>query len=540
MVKDKILIILLIFFSLFSVRSLFLQGFPPTHDGEYHIIRFYEFYKALESGVIYPRWAMDLNFGYGVPLFNYVYPLPNYIAAILHFFGFSFINAFKVSMIIATLIGAISFYYWMHEYVDDLYAFAASLIYVFSPYRFLDIFIRGSIGEVWSLSFFPAFLFFVTKAVRYDNKKMYIASSIMLALTILSHNILGLMFSGFGILYVAFLLWQEKRKDYKRTMFTFLLAFGMSAIFWLPALLEKTYVKGLEIYDIGQNFPELYQLLVPSWGSGFSSNELNNQMSYQLGVVNILLVLISLFVLIKLKKGRPLILFFVSLFLIVCFLMLSFSKTVWETFPLISYFQFPWRLLSLSIIISSFLGGFALQFINKKIIAAVIVSIQIIITFQYGIPAYIHQRDDNHYILRSNFINSTNSPGNLFNTVWFKGVSHRSKQRLESSISTSQFTNVTQTPHRLTANVIAKSKDQILVNIAYFPEWNVYLNGKKIKVNKTADGRFSFWLPKNGGFTVDLKFENTPIRHASAIITIVSIMLVIIALQDMRILKYRL
>ena len=74
-------------FSLIATLPLFHQGLLPTHDGEYHVVRFYEFHKMISDGVWYPRWAPDLLYGLGVPLFNYVYPLPNYVASFLHFFG---------------------------------------------------------------------------------------------------------------------------------------------------------------------------------------------------------------------------------------------------------------------------------------------------------------------------------------------------------------------------------------------------------------------------------------------------------------------
>ena len=87
-------ILFLLFIIFLAVKPLIHSGFPPTHDGEYHVIRFYEFDKALRDGDLYPRWAMDLNNGYGVPLFNYVYPFPNYSASFFHFFGASFTIGF--------------------------------------------------------------------------------------------------------------------------------------------------------------------------------------------------------------------------------------------------------------------------------------------------------------------------------------------------------------------------------------------------------------------------------------------------------------
>jgi uncharacterized membrane protein len=106
---DKFTLIFVLVFAFLSVHSLFQSGLPPTHDGEYHVIRFHQFYETLSSGNIYPRWASRLNNGYGLPLFNYVYPLPNYVAAILHFFNVSFIDAFKYNLIIATAFGGLFF-----------------------------------------------------------------------------------------------------------------------------------------------------------------------------------------------------------------------------------------------------------------------------------------------------------------------------------------------------------------------------------------------------------------------------------------------
>ncbi len=86
---------LVLFAALFAAYPLLHSGLPPTHDGEYHVIRFYEFDKTLRDGNLYPLWGSDLNFTYGVPLFNYVYPLPNYVASFFHLLGSSFIDAFK-------------------------------------------------------------------------------------------------------------------------------------------------------------------------------------------------------------------------------------------------------------------------------------------------------------------------------------------------------------------------------------------------------------------------------------------------------------
>ncbi|HYK09059.1 MAG TPA: hypothetical protein VEW42_06190, partial [Candidatus Eisenbacteria bacterium] len=100
-------IFLAIAMALLATWPLFHAGLMPTHDGEYHLIRFYEFDKILREGILYPRWAPDLLYGYGIPLFTYIYPLPNYVASFLHLFGASFLDSVKLNMAAATFSGAI-------------------------------------------------------------------------------------------------------------------------------------------------------------------------------------------------------------------------------------------------------------------------------------------------------------------------------------------------------------------------------------------------------------------------------------------------
>ncbi len=143
------------------------------------------------------------------------------------------------------------------------------------------------------------------------------------------------------------------------------LGIGLSAVFWLPALWEQDYVAGLRIYNYQENFPELYQLIFPSWGSGFSGGVFGDQMSFQVGGANLLVILLSLWASIKLwQKNDSLLrisLFFLGYFVFIFLLLLKISQPVWQAIPLMSYFQFPWRFLSLEILIASFLAGSLLK-----------------------------------------------------------------------------------------------------------------------------------------------------------------------------------
>ncbi len=519
-------LLLVVGIALFAVWPLFHPGLIPTHDGEYHLIRFYEFNKMLLSGYWYPRWAPDLDFGFGLPLFSYVYPLPNYVASFLHVFGVSFLEGVKQNMVIATITGAVLFYLWAKRFWGSVGAVVSSVFYTFAPYHFIDIYVRGSVGEVWALGLFPGFLWTYTEFV-YTKKWMYgLFAAIFLALTIFSHNIVGLMFFMFAASYMFLFIVMSKSK---RTILLYsfcivLLSLGISSIFWLPALLETQFVTGLQVYNIAQNFPDLFQLLFPSWGTGFFDTNLTNQMSVQIGTANLFVIFLSIFLLLfwKKQKEKVLIGFFLGCFVIVFLLMLPLSISVWQYAPLIHYFQFPWRLLSLVILICAFLAGGVIDFKKPKLFALLLILFVIATTYTYTQPAYYMQRNDLYYVSRSNFIDSTNSPGNSFNTIWNTPQTRRPIQILVpqengeypeiKKISATKFiTQITNT----------KSIQQV-VNVSYFPGWQITLDGKHITGYPNQQGLLAFRVPA-GQHTIHIAFLETPLETFAALISIATV-----------------
>ncbi|MEX2007749.1 MAG: 6-pyruvoyl-tetrahydropterin synthase-related protein [Candidatus Levyibacteriota bacterium] len=509
-------------FALVAGFALLHKGLIPTHDGEFHVIRFYEFSRAFFDGDFYPRWASDLNAGYGVPLFNYVYPLPNYFALLIHAFGFSFIESFKIQMFLSLIIGAIFFYLWSREFWGELGGIVSSVFYTFTPYHFVDVYVRGSVGEVLALAIFPALLWSVTKFAKTKKQVFFPLSSVFFALLIFSHNILALMFSAFLVFYVSLLVYKEKDKRSLIYQYTsiLVLGLGLSSIFWLPALLEKQYVVGLDIYEVSNNFPLLYQLLIPTWGSGLSEGGLQDQISFQIGVANLtVMFLCPIFLLLYRKKDnkKTIVLFFLFWFSVVFLLMLRASEFIWETIPLMNYFQFPWRFLSLEMIITSFLAGGVVYFGKaKKILAVFLIGVSFILGIGYAKVAYYMDRQDNYYIANPVFIDGTNSPGNAFGIVGFNRNLKKADAKFVFNKGSGTFNIKEIKSSEYFAVVTASEDSEIVVNTAHFPGWGVFVEGKRIDVQKTQDGLISFQLPE-GTHEVMIRLEDTAVRKVGIV-----------------------
>lgn len=419
--KNKIIkyspFIFVLLFAIFVSRHLFLPGFVPTHDGEYHIIRFWQFDKAIGSGNLFPLWAPDLDFDKGVPIFAYFYPLPNYIAEIFVLLGFSYVKSLHMVLASGLIFSAFSFYLWTKTLFGRWAGLVGSVFYTLAPYHLVDVFVRGSVGEVWALALAPLSLYFATKLIK--EKKYVVVNSIILYLLLLSHNILGPMFYAFIILYGIVLLNTPQGCDTHpwgvvRVFVSYLIGLLLSLYFWLPVVFDRRYVQGLEIVNISDHFPALYQLLFPSWGTGFSGSEYgSDQMSFQIGIPHLFVVIIGAALVLVRKKRRNIIIIYMLLaFIVSVLLMLKISYPIWEKIAWMTYFQFPWRLMSVVILVSSFMASYATG--KSRIIAVVLIVVAVIFYLPYTKPVVYEAREDSFYLNNPTWTQGTATTGNVF------------------------------------------------------------------------------------------------------------------------------
>lgn len=520
--------VLLILTSSLILWPLTHRGLPPSHDAETHIIRAYQFDKTLRDGDWYPRWQPDVNKGYGSPLLNYSYPLPYYVISIFHFFGFSFIDGFKLALAFATITGGIVFFLWARIFWGNLGGLVSSTVYTFSPYHIVDLYVRGALGEIWSLALFPGFLWAVTMLIKKKNVNFFVPSALFLGLLILSHNILAYMFFPFAIAYcvVITMISGETKKSFIYVSSLMLLGLGISGIFWIPALFEKEFVRGLLVYNIYEHFPEVYQLIFPSWGTGFSNTDLSNQMSFQIGVVNILAVLTNIFISLQLFKKNikdaVIIIFFLIVFFVVMFFLMNVSYPVWKYAPFLNYFQFPWRFLSLEILISAFLSGSILKFWNVRVFGYILVLVTVLLTIGYIAPSYYWEREDSYYFSRPNFMDGTNISGNIFNTIWFDEELKKQKEKIVIISGHGTVSDLSIKSTKYVFTLIAQTPLAVQVKTAYFPGWEVKVDKKTTAIHKTKEGLFVFDI-SSGKHLVEVKFTNTPIRKAATFVSLASL-----------------
>src|SRR6266536_5277829 len=114
---------------------------------------------AHESGVLYPRLAPELGFGYGRLLHQFYPPLGVELAAWLHALGLGYIDAARATFSLCLLASAFGMYAYARNVLGEPWPAAlAAIAYVWAPYVLLDAHKGGVLGESVALAIMPCAL----------------------------------------------------------------------------------------------------------------------------------------------------------------------------------------------------------------------------------------------------------------------------------------------------------------------------------------------------------------------------------------------
>ncbi|HSX40964.1 MAG TPA: 6-pyruvoyl-tetrahydropterin synthase-related protein [Candidatus Saccharimonadales bacterium] len=532
--KKKIYIAVLILLGIFPLFGLFHSGLPVTHDGQDHVIRLANFYKNLTDGIIIPRWAPNVNYGFGDPIFLFFYPLPYYLASLFHFLSFSFIDSAKIVYGLGFVLSGISMFLFGSELFGDEAGFVSGLLYMFSAYRFVDIYVRGDIGENLAFVFVPLIFYFLVKLSAKLKYKYIVGASFSLALLILSHNAISIMMLPLIALFCLFLAKEKKGRLRKLGIFGlfFILGFALSAFFWLPGLMEGKYTLR-EIVTKGgylTNFVDPKALLYGPWSYGGSG-----EFTVQIGLVNIAAFILSIPVLFYKRKKNKQFLFIVGLLvysLAAVFLMLWQSNILWEKIRFLQNFQFPWRFLAVTVFTTSFLAGFVVSNIPKRYLIGACIVLTILILFfnrnYEHADSYEHEADSFFAKVHRTTTNDTGESSPIWSVRFMEQKPNAAIEFISGSGDIKQKKRTT-TLHQYIAT--ASDSSRLRENTLYFPGWEVRVDNVPVELqfqDPKSRGLMTFFIPA-GTHAVTVALHETKLRLLADIISLVTFLGILIA-----------
>jgi len=525
------------------------------HDDQ-QIARLYELDLALKNGQIPPRWVQHLGFGYGFPLFNFYPPLVYYLGELFYTFGFSLIASTKIVMGLGFILSASFMFLWVRKHFGLLAGLVAAVLYIYSPYHAVDLYVRGALAEFFSFVWIPAVFWSLDNLLEKKTLGWGLITGTFLSLVILTHNLVALqfiLFFAFYILYISYLA----RKEFVRIFLLFILSgivsVGLTAYFWLPSLLEKKFtlvddILTRELASYSLHFVCLKQLWDFPWGYGGSVPYCSDGISFEIGKIHIVIFIASIlmfsFILIRKRKieHKKIILLSLLLFVISIFMTTSYSKIVWDTIQPLSYLQFPWRFLLLTSVFSSFIGGVFIylvqRFFNKKVGIYIGIFV-IIVTIVYSIaifrPERVLQIADMNYTTNQDIewrVSKTSFeyvPKGVATTISNINTTQLAIDRSEipkqpfTVIKGDVIVDVLQNiPHKKTFQTASLHGGTLQVNTFSFPGWITYIDGSQVDYSDNNRLKLITLDIPSGNHTIQTVFENTQIRTIGNSITLLT------------------
>lgn len=535
-----------------AVLPLLQQGFFEMHD-DTQVARVYVMAKALKDGMFPVRFVEDLGYGYGYMIFNFYAPLPYYIGGFISLLLTNALVATKTLFILVVIVSGLTMFFGFRRFFGDIPSLVASIVYVYFPYHGVNTYVRGNLSELSAYVFLPL-VFSSLYQLYYSREKAVMKRyhhilllGLSLTGVILSHNLSAYM----TLLFVALITGMGvvtaklKKVFFSSVSFGIIVAVLLSAFYWLPVVFESKYTDVSSQVGGGSDFRDhfvcLTQFWETNWGYTGSVPGCLDGMSFTLGKTTILFLpflLISLLYFYKKKmhEYRFLILTGIVCFVTALVLATEGSRLFWEVIPGMAYLQFPWRFLNYVSLFYAVLVGsvfFCYQRILPKKILIVLIGLFVFLIIGYQtrffIPQELFERDADFYTNRSSIGYEVSKRSDEYLPAGFVIPGDPSEIPSQTvSGNGIMIEEVVSKTGYYEVRIKATESAVATASLAYFPAWQVMIDGKEETVTPISQG-FSFIVPE-GKHTVQVFFRQTPIEVLGNLISLIGIITITIGI----------
>lgn len=535
------------------VTAMWYRGVPATHDVGAHFTYTYLFDRAIGQRQFPVRWIEWVRDGHGQPLFSFYQPGLYYLTQITHLVVPSLSRTLMYTVLAAWCLGSWFTSAWLRP-LGSLPAAVAAIVFAFSPYLVLDVFVRGAYPEFTAIACAPGVLWALDRSLTRDRARDRLMLALLLAVMAICHLPTLLAFSAVFAAYALWTLYAAARGDRSvsrdaplqampgraiATAAAAVLAFGLSAFYVVPALAEIDQVRMRELtsayYDFHEHFVLPAQWFDYRWGFGGSVPGPDDQMSFQIGQVQWLIIAAALFavaadVFAKRKErggARPgPILLWLGVVAVALFLMTESSTVVWERVSALSFLQFPWRLLMTIAVASSALTALLLARVRDSRLQAIaglaIVAAHVALVYPHLKPVGYHQGP--LAIDRPGWRGESPAQSAAFIEPGYFPISVR---RLPED-TTGRWT-ITRGNGRigsrlvrdaeLTLDVETEEGLDLTINTPYFPGWTIALDGNPISAGVHPESGFMLVAIPAGRHRLDARLTDTAIRRTANVLS---------------------
>ena len=350
-IKDYLV---LLFISIILVIPLMNSNFDLyKDDGIQHVARLMGVYQSIEEGQLLPVIMSNFCNGFGYSWNLFYSPFTAYVPLLFHLFTDSFELILKLFMWLLILASGITMYEFTRKVTKNrLAGVLAGCLYMLAPYHLTDVYMRIAVSELASFVFVPIVFQGMYTIFHEEAKeeKLY-TKSLTLTLgavgLVLSHIVIAMYAAIICFIYV--LVNVKKLKDTKilKMLGINILLILLLCSFYLVPMLEHYFSTDYEVFQAGrmERTEELIRNKVDLNDLLYTGQD---EMSFEIGLVTIIGVVLTLLTYKKIGKEYKTIYWFSLITGMAC-IILSLRIFPFEKMPaILKMIQFTFRFLEFS------------------------------------------------------------------------------------------------------------------------------------------------------------------------------------------------
>jgi hypothetical protein len=334
--------------ALLAVGTLIVRGNSCGHDFDFHLLSWMEVARAWHTGLAYPHWVQDANYGAGEPRLMFYPPASWLLGSLLG--TISGWHAAPVLFVLLALLGAgASMYLLAREWASPAAATFAACLYVANPYAMFVIYERSALGELLAGAWLPLMVLF---ALRTRSSIAPLGLSVAaLWLTNSPAAVVG----SYMLAVLALGMWIAEGRPWPalRAAGGMALGLGLAAFYIVPAAFEQRWVQIDRAIIPGMRVEDSF--LFAHTANAFHDHVLWT--ASWIFIAELTVASIAAYLAWRKRTGGPVRMVLTALLPVIVFLQLPVSDVIWKVTPHMKFLQFPWRwTLALSVLTCALAG----------------------------------------------------------------------------------------------------------------------------------------------------------------------------------------
>jgi hypothetical protein len=327
---------------LLATGTLMLRGNSCGHDFDFHLLSWMEVARAWHSGIGYPHWVQDANFGAGEPRLMFYPPGSWLLGGLLG--TITGWHAAPVLFVLLALLGAgASMYLLAREWAPPISATFAACLYIANPYAMFVVYERSALGELLAGAWFPLMVLF---ALRTRSSVAPLGLSVAgLWLTNSPAAVMG----SYLLAVLASSMWIVEGRPWPalRALGGVALGLGLAAFYIVPAAFEQRWVQIERAIIPGMRVEDSFLF-------AHTRNDFHDQVLWTASwifVAEVAVASIAAYLAWRERGGGRVRMVLTALLPIILLLQVPASYVIWQHTPHLKFLQFPWRwTLALSVV----------------------------------------------------------------------------------------------------------------------------------------------------------------------------------------------